>query len=77
MELFRVMDWLLQLPEGSEQEFKRELIAFEEQTNMPYITSDDTADVWSPEDFVLLEPLSTVTRWSQPDVFADVLADAA
>ncbi|HSO81614.1 hypothetical protein [Thiocapsa sp.] len=38
---------------------------------------DDTADVWSPEDFVLLEPLSTVTRWSQPDVFADVLADAA
>ncbi|QVL50176.1 MAG: DUF1828 domain-containing protein [Thiocapsa sp.] len=38
---------------------------------------DDTADVWSPEDFILLEPLSTVTRWSQPDVFADVLADAA
>lgn len=37
---------------------------------------DDTADVWSPEDFVLLEPLSTVTRWSQPDVFADVLAEA-
>jgi hypothetical protein len=39
LELFRVLDWLLQLPEGLEQEFKRELIAFEEQANMPYITS--------------------------------------
>jgi hypothetical protein len=39
LELFRVLDRLLQLPEGLEQEFKRELIAFEEQSNMPYITS--------------------------------------
>ncbi len=39
LELFRVLDWLLQLPDGLEREFKRELIAFEEQTNMPYITS--------------------------------------
>ncbi|MFB1490953.1 MULTISPECIES: DUF4351 domain-containing protein, partial [unclassified Thiocapsa] len=39
LELFRVLDWLLQLPEGLEREFKRELIAFEEQANMPYITS--------------------------------------
>jgi hypothetical protein len=39
LELFRVLDWLLQLPDGLEQEFKRELIAFEEQSNMPYITS--------------------------------------
>ncbi|MFB1488283.1 MULTISPECIES: DUF4351 domain-containing protein [unclassified Thiocapsa] len=29
----------MQLPEGLEREFKRELIAFEEQANMPYITS--------------------------------------
>ncbi len=34
---------------------------------------DDTADVWSDEDFRLAEQLSTVTRWSQPDEFADVL----
>jgi hypothetical protein len=27
-ELFRVLDWMLQLQEGLEQEFKRELIAF-------------------------------------------------
>lgn len=38
---------------------------------------DDTADIWTAEDFTLLEPLSTVTRWSQPDAFAEVLADAA
>jgi len=38
---------------------------------------DDTADVWSEEDFRLAEQLSTVTRWSQPDEFAEVLADAA
>lgn len=39
LELFRVLDWLLQLPPGLEQEFRRELIAFEEQANMPCITS--------------------------------------
>jgi Domain of unknown function DUF1828 len=38
---------------------------------------DDTADIWTPEDFKLVEPLSTVTRWSQPDEFAEVLAEAA
>jgi hypothetical protein len=37
---------------------------------------DDTADVWSDEDFRLAEQLSTVTRWSQPDQFAEAL-DAA
>lgn len=39
LELFRVLDWLLQLPEDLALEFRRELIAFEEQANMPYITS--------------------------------------
>ncbi len=38
---------------------------------------DDTLDVWSDEDFQLAEQLSTVTRWSQPNEFADVLANAA
>lgn len=37
---------------------------------------DDTADVWSDEDFRLVEQLSTVTRWSQPDEFADALKAA-
>jgi hypothetical protein len=38
---------------------------------------DDTADVWAEEDFRLVEPLSAVARWSQPDGFAEVLAQAA
>ena len=38
---------------------------------------DDTADVWSDEDFRLAEQLSTVTRWSDPDRFVEVLSDAA
>ncbi len=37
---------------------------------------DDTLDVWSDEDFRLAEQVSTVTRWSQPDEFADVLQAA-
>jgi hypothetical protein len=30
---------------------------------------DDTEDVWSPEDFRRVEPLSTLTYWSRPDDF--------
>ena len=37
---------------------------------------DDTIDVWSPEDFRLVEQLSTIARWSQPDRFADALVAA-
>lgn len=38
---------------------------------------DDTADVWAEEDFRLIEPLSTVSRWSRPDEFVTVLSEAA
>ncbi|MGD2064310.1 MAG: DUF1828 domain-containing protein [Nitrospirota bacterium] len=38
---------------------------------------DDTVDVWSEEDFRLVEPLSTIARWSEPDEVARVLAEAA
>lgn len=38
---------------------------------------DDTADVWAPEDFKLVEPLSAVARWSQPEDFAELLKQAA
>lgn len=37
---------------------------------------DDTVDVWSSEDFRLVEDLSTVARWSRPDEFAEVLVAA-
>ena len=38
---------------------------------------DDSADIWSDEDFRLAEQLSTVTRWSRPDEFSAVLYEAA
>ena len=38
---------------------------------------DDAADVWADEDLRLVEPLSTVSRWSRPDEFAAVLSTAA
>ena len=37
---------------------------------------DDTADVWSDEDFRLAEQLSNVAHWSRPDEFADLLQAA-
>ena len=37
--LFRILDWILHLPEALEREFMHELIAFEEQATMPYVTS--------------------------------------
>ena len=37
---------------------------------------DDTADVWATADFHLVESLSTVSRWSKPDEFAEVLTEA-
>ena len=38
---------------------------------------DDTADVWTDENYRLVEPLSTVSRWSRPDEFAAALREAA
>jgi len=37
---------------------------------------DDTMDVWSPEDFRLLEDLSTIARWSQPETLIETLTAA-
>ena len=34
---------------------------------------DDTMDVWSAEDFNLVRDLSQISRWSQPEEFADLL----
>ncbi len=38
---------------------------------------DDTADVWTDEDFRLVEPLSSVSYWSRPDEFTAGLSEAA
>jgi len=39
MELFRLIDWMVNLPEAAEEEFKREIQHFEEENQMPYVTS--------------------------------------
>lgn len=39
LELFRLIDWLIQLPEELAVEFRRELVEYEQQQRMPYITS--------------------------------------
>jgi hypothetical protein len=38
---------------------------------------DDTSDVWSEEDFRLVESVSDVCRWSRPDEFEHTLLTAA
>ena len=39
VNLFRFIDWLMQLPEELEEGFWREIQAYEETKQMPYITS--------------------------------------
>jgi Domain of unknown function (DUF4351) len=39
MNLFRFLDWILELPEGLKQEFKSDLKRYEQEQQMPYITS--------------------------------------
>lgn len=38
-KLFRVLDWMMQLPEEIELDFRRELEKYEQENQMPYITS--------------------------------------
>src|SRR5436305_14732754 len=39
LELFRVIDWMMALPEELARSFDRSLEAYEEERRMPYITS--------------------------------------
>ena len=39
LELFRLIDWMMSLPESIESEFKQEIRNFEEDLQMPYVTS--------------------------------------
>ena len=38
-QLFRVIDWLLELPRELERQFQEEIHRFEEERQMPYVTS--------------------------------------
>ncbi|WP_017306546.1 hypothetical protein [Spirulina subsalsa] len=39
LELFRLIDWMMSLPEQFQSGFQREIVRFEEESKMPYITS--------------------------------------
>ena len=39
LELFRFIDWIITLPEGLELQFVHDLITFEGEQQMPYVTS--------------------------------------
>ncbi len=39
LELFRLIDWMMSLPESIESQFKQEIMSFEEDLKMPYVTS--------------------------------------
>jgi hypothetical protein len=39
LELFRLIDWLVRLPQEQEVEFRRQVAEYEAQKHMPYITS--------------------------------------
>ena len=46
----------------------------ERQINLAFVSLfDDTADVWRPEDFGLLEVHSEIARWSYPDELERIL----
>ncbi len=38
-QLFRLLDWMVQLPEELEDEFQQGMFTFEEERKMPYVTS--------------------------------------
>ncbi|MEB3294331.1 MAG: hypothetical protein VKJ24_14325 [Synechococcales bacterium] len=39
LNLFRFLDWILDLPEALKQAFRRELEQYEQEHQMPYVTS--------------------------------------
>lgn len=45
LELFRVMDWMLQLPATLEAAFRQEIFTLEETKQMPYVTTVERAGI--------------------------------
>ena len=45
LELFRIIDWMISLPEGLEALFREEVYRFEEEQKMPYVTTVERAGI--------------------------------
>src|SRR6266704_3565794 len=39
LELYRLVDWLMKLPDELEERFRRQVREYEQEKNMPYVTS--------------------------------------
>ena len=50
LELFRFIDWLLELPEGLEDQLWAELKTYEESEKMPYVTSVERIGIHKGEE---------------------------
>ena len=45
LELFRLIDWMIRLPKALEADFRQQLYAYEEQQQMPYVTTVEKAGI--------------------------------
>ncbi|RKT45267.1 hypothetical protein BDD21_2703 [Thiocapsa rosea] len=45
LELFRVIDWMIQLPATLETAFRQEIFTYEESKQMPYVTTVERAGI--------------------------------
>src|SRR5262249_55157149 len=59
-ELFRLIDWMMDLPEALEASFWQELARFEEEKRMPYITSVERMALREGERKGLLEGIRSI-----------------
>ena len=58
LNLFRFLDWLLKLPKNLEAEFLQELTAYEEERQMPYVTSVERIGIEKGERSMTLQQLT-------------------
>ncbi|BAS54384.1 hypothetical protein NIES2135_03650 [Leptolyngbya boryana NIES-2135] len=72
LNLFRFLDWTLELPEGLKQAFQAELAQYEQERQMPYITSiEQMAKEQERKEIALrmqqglpIEAIAQATQWS-------------
>jgi hypothetical protein len=57
LELFRLIDWMIRLPEALEADFRHQLYTYEEQQRMPYVTTVERAGIQKGEARTLLRLL--------------------
>ncbi|WPL15232.1 hypothetical protein Thiowin_00115 [Thiorhodovibrio winogradskyi] len=57
LELFRLIDWRVHLPEALEADFRQQLYAYEEQERMPYVTNVERVEIQKSEARTLLRLL--------------------